>query len=129
MATSTLFDLKPAKLNYSPFMISLDKSSESFNAVNVLSMKTCVPCETKDVNFKVFNMITARMKLKHWWNICHAIVNANSIIKHASQIKIGIMINLNESVKSAGNAKKKKIYIYIYIVGILAHVFARMVSI
>ena len=47
------------------------------------------------------------------------------MVKHASQIKIGIMINVNESVKSAGNAK----YIYIYIVGILAHVFARMVSI
>ena len=66
MATSTLFDFKPAELNYSPFMISLDKSSESFNAGNVLSMKTCVPCETKDVNFKVFNMITGKMKLKHW---------------------------------------------------------------
>ena len=49
------------------------------------------------------------------------------MVKHASQIKIGIMINVNESVKSAGNAKY--IYIYIYIVGILAHVFARMVSI
>ena len=36
------------------------------------------------------------------------------------------MINLNESVKSAGNAKKK---MYIYIVGILGYVFARMVSI
>ena len=66
MATSTLFDFKPAEFNYSPFMISLDKSSESFNAVNVLSMKTRVPCETKDVNFKVFNMITGKMKLKHW---------------------------------------------------------------
>ena len=66
MATSTLFDFKPPELNYSPFMISLDKSSESFNAVNVLSMKTCVSCETKDVNFKVFNMTTGKMKLKHW---------------------------------------------------------------
>ena len=39
-------------------MISLDKCNESCNAVDDLSAKIYVPNKTKDVNLKVFNMIT-----------------------------------------------------------------------
>ena len=39
-------------------MISLDKCNGSCNAVNDLSTKIRVPSKTKDVNMKVFNMIT-----------------------------------------------------------------------
>ena len=35
----------------------------------------------------------------------HVIVNANSVVKHAVQIKNGIMISLNASVKSIIHAK------------------------
>ena len=49
-------------------------------------------------------------------------VNANSIVQHAIQIKNEIMINANASIKSIACAQK-------IIVGILAHVFARMVRI
>ena len=51
--TST--DLNTVELKYYPFMISLDKCTGSYN---VLSPKICVPKETKDINVKVFNMIT-----------------------------------------------------------------------
>ena len=37
----TLIDLNPAELNYYPFMISLDKCSGSFNAVDDLSTTIC----------------------------------------------------------------------------------------
>ena len=53
MTISTLIDFNSVELNYYPFMISLDKCNGIFNAADDLSMKTCVPSETKDVNVKV----------------------------------------------------------------------------
>ena len=44
MVRPTLIDLNPVELKYYPFMISLEKSSWS---CNVLSLKICVPKETK----------------------------------------------------------------------------------
>ena len=49
------------------------------------------------------------------------IVNANSLV-HVTQIENEIVINVNVSVKSIVHAKK-------IIVGIVAHVFMRIVSI
>ena len=64
-----LIDLNPVKLNYYPFMISLDKGSGSCNSVDDLSTKTCIPRKTKDINVKVFNMIKnkneAKTMIKH----------------------------------------------------------------
>ena len=63
----TLIDLNSIELNYYPFTISIDKCSGSFNVVDDVSTKICVPSETKDANVnKVFSMIT-RMndKQKH----------------------------------------------------------------
>ena len=57
------------KLNYYPFMVNLDKCSGSCNAADELSIITCVPNKTKDINVKVFNMITringAKTLIKH----------------------------------------------------------------
>ena len=61
MVRPTLIDLNPVALKYYPLMISLDKYSES---CNVLSPKICVPKETKDINVKVFNMITNKNEAK-----------------------------------------------------------------
>ena len=61
MVRPTLMDLNPVELRYYPFMISLGKYSGN---CNVLSPKNCVPKETKDVNVKVFNMITNRNEAK-----------------------------------------------------------------
>ena len=62
------------------------------------------------------------MKLKQWQNIFHVIVNANSKVQHVIQIKNGIKKHINVSVKIISNAKK-------ILVGILAHVFLKMISI
>ena len=62
------------------------------------------------------------MKLEHWENMFHMIVNAYSIVQHAVQTKNGMMINVNFSLKSVAHAKK-------IVVGILSHVFARIVGI
>ena len=53
-----LIDLNPIELRYYPSMISLDK------CINVLSPKIYVPKETKDINVKVFNMITNKNEAK-----------------------------------------------------------------
>ena len=61
MVRPTLIDLNLVELKYYPFMISLDKCSES---CNVLSPKICVPKKTKDINVKVFNMMANKNEAK-----------------------------------------------------------------
>ena len=51
----TLIYLNPVKVKYYSFMVGLDKYSGN---CNVLSPKLCVSKERKDINIKVFNMIT-----------------------------------------------------------------------
>ena len=50
------------------------------------------------------------------------IINANLIVQHVIQVKNGMMIHANASVKIIVFAKK-------IIIGILAHVFVRTASI
>ena len=47
MVRPTLINMNPVELKYYPFMISLNKCTESFS---VLSPKICIPKETKDIN-------------------------------------------------------------------------------
>ena len=65
-----------------------------------------VPSETIDFNVKVLNMTTRLKGAKILVNIFYAIVNANSMLQHLSQIKTGIMIRANVSVKSIVRAKR-----------------------
>ena len=118
MVRPSLIDLNPVELKYYPFMISLDKCHGSFIA---LSPKICVSKKTKEINVKVFNIITNTNEAKKWQNKFHAIANANSILELAIQIKKGIIDYVNVSVKILVNAEN-------VIVGILAHVFVRMIS-
>ena len=59
-----LVDISPVELNYHPFKVCLGKCSGSSNAVHEFSTKVCVPSKTKDVNVKVFNMITTTNEAK-----------------------------------------------------------------
>ena len=58
MINPTIIDFNPVKLNYYPFMISLDKCRGNCNAADDLTTKWCVQSKTKDVNVPVFNKIT-----------------------------------------------------------------------
>ena len=69
MIRPTFIDLNPIRLNYYPFMISLDKCNGSCNAVDDLSTNIYIPSKTKDINVKVFNMITR-------------IIEAKTLVKH-----------------------------------------------
>ena len=57
-------DLDSVDFKYYPFVVSLEECSEICNFVNDLSTRTSVPSKTKDVNVKVFNMITTRNEAK-----------------------------------------------------------------
>ena len=61
MVRPTLIDMDPNELKYYPFMISLNTCTGS---CKVLSTKTCVPKETKDINVKEFNMVTNKDEAK-----------------------------------------------------------------
>ena len=54
----TFIDLSPIELTHYPFMISQDKFNGGRNVVDDISTKTCFPSKTKNINVKVFNMIT-----------------------------------------------------------------------
>ena len=71
MTRLTLIDLNPVELNDYPFMFSLDKCNGICNADDDLFAKTFVPSDTKDINVKVFHMITM-------------INEAKTLVKHAS---------------------------------------------
>ena len=62
------------------------------------------------------------MKLKQWHNIFHVTVNANSIIQHVIQNEKRMTKHVNVSVKTIVSAEKT-------IVGILAHIFVRILRI
>ena len=53
MVRPTVIGLNTLELKYYPFIIILDKCNGS---CYVLSLKTRVPKETKDINVKVFNI-------------------------------------------------------------------------
>ena len=61
MVRPTLIDMNLVELKYYQFMISLNKYAGS---CNVLFPKICVPKKTKDINMKVFNIITNKNEVK-----------------------------------------------------------------
>ena len=87
-------------------MNGIDKCSGSCNFVNDLSTKVSVPRQTKNVNLKVFNMITRiiekKTSIKHISCDCKCKLNG----KYTVQIRNGIMINVNTSIKKYLTCKK-----------------------
>ena len=87
-------------------MNGIDKCSGSCNFVNDLSTKVSVPRQTKNVNLKVFNMIMWIIEKKT--SIKHVSCDSKCKLsgKYTIQIKNGIMINVNTSVKEYLMCKK-----------------------
>ena len=49
---------------YYPFAVKLDRCVGSYNTLNDLSNKVCVPNKTEDLNLSMFSMITGVNELK-----------------------------------------------------------------
>ena len=45
-------------------MISLDKCNGACNVIDNIPIKVCIPSKTKDVNVKIFNIITRIKEVK-----------------------------------------------------------------
>ena len=122
MTRPTVINLNPVELNYYPFMINLDKCIGSCNAVDGLSTKIYSPSKTKDIDVKVFNMITR-------------INEDKTLIKHIScgcKCKFN-STTCNSNKKCNNDTCQRDLKIFIHakkiIVGILAHIFVRIVAI
>ena len=69
------------------------------NTVNDLSHKLCVPNKAEDLNLSAFNMITGINKWKTLINYILCKSNVNLLVESVIQIKSGIPINVDASVK------------------------------
>ena len=58
MTRPIIINLNPVELKYYQFVISLDTCSGSRNFIDDLSTKICLRNKTKDINGKLFDMIT-----------------------------------------------------------------------
>ena len=98
----------------------------SYNTLNDLSNKVCVPNKREDLNLSVFNMTIginqSQILTKH---INHAIVNVNLTANNATQIKSEIMINVGGSAKIQMNI----MHVAKIIFTILIHVVLKMLNI
>ena len=63
MIQPTLINLHPneysQEFHYYPFAVKLDRCIGSFDTLNDLSNKACIPNKTEDLDLSVFNMIIA----------------------------------------------------------------------
>ena len=103
-------------------MVKFDRCVGKCNTLNDLSNKLRVPNKTDHLNIHVFNMITGINESKILAKHNHANLNVNSMGENVIQIKSGIMINVDVSIKNIIYVKKN-------ISGILLHVVVKMVNI
>ena len=79
MIRAFLIGFNHVQLKYYPFMISLDKCNGSCSSINDLSMRSCIPSKSKDVNV---NMVTngneAKTLVKHILCDCKCIFNSTT---------------------------------------------------
>ena len=99
-------------MHYYQCAIKLDRYVESRNTLNDLSNKVCVSKEAEDLNLSNFNMVTGINESKLLTSIYHA--NVKLMVEGLIQIKSGIIINIDVSVKNIKYGKK-------IIFGILLH--------
>ena len=115
MVIPALVDINPAELKYYPFMTSLNKC---IGSCNVISPKVFVPKETKYIYIKAFTVITNNDEVK----AMRENVLCSTVVQHVIHVKNEIIKHVIVNVKIIVNAKK-------VIIGILSHVFVRIVSI
>ena len=88
-----LIDLNPVKFKYCPFMTRWFLMTYLQKCLLRIKQKVFIK-----VNVKAFNIIE-KMKLKHWSNIFHVILNTIAMLQHVIPIKNGIMKHVNMRLK------------------------------
>ena len=70
-----------------PFSIKVNKCNDSCNNINDPYARVCVPGTTKNLNVKVFNMISGINETRHikWHETCKCICRLDGIIRNSKQ--------------------------------------------
>ena len=72
---------------FHPFSIKVIKCKDNCNNINDPYSRICVPGNVKDLNVKVFNLITLTNETRHikWHEICKCICRLDKIICNSKQ--------------------------------------------
>ena len=83
-----------------PFSIKTSKCSGSCNNINDLYAKICVPDVVKDLNMKVFNLISRTNETRHikWHETCKCKCRLDASVFNNKHV--GIMINVDANVNN-----------------------------
>ena len=70
-----------------PFSIRVDKCSGNCNSINDPYAKICVPDTVKDLNVRVFNLMSRTNEMRHikWLETCKCICRLDKIISNSKQ--------------------------------------------
>ena len=84
---SDIFDINSNNSIFYPFIIKVNKRSGSCNNINNPYAKICVPDLIKDLNVKVFNLISRTNETRHikWHETCKCICSLDKIICNSKQ--------------------------------------------
>lgn len=89
MIRPTLVNLNPIKLKYYPVLISLDKFNGRYNVADDLPTEICVRSEIRDINVRVFDLITKINEAETLVNVSHVILHEKTMMQHMILTKNG----------------------------------------
>ena len=89
MIRPTLVNLNPIKLKYYPVLISLDKFNGRYNVADDLPTEICVRSEIRDINVRVFDLITKINEAETLVNVSHVILHEKTMMQHLILTKNG----------------------------------------
>ena len=77
-----IVDIKRNNPMYYPFSIKINKCSGNCNNINDPYAKICVPDTVKDLNVRVFNLMSRKDETRHikWHETCKCICRLDKII-------------------------------------------------
>ena len=95
-----IVDINSNSPMFCPFSIKVNKFSGNCNNINDPFAKICVPDTVKDLNVKVFNLMSRNNEMRHikWHETCNCICRLDKIIVIVN--KDGIKINVDVNAKN-----------------------------
>ena len=83
-----------------PYTVKTSKCSGSYNNINNLLPKLCVPDVVKNLNVKVFSLVSGTNETRHieWYQTCKWNVDLTVVFIIINNV--GMMINVSENAKN-----------------------------
>ena len=95
-----IIDINNNSPMFHPFSVKIDRCSGNCNNINDPYAKMCVPDIVKDLNVKVFNLMSRNNETRHikWHETCKYICRLDKIILIVN--KDGMKINVDVNAKN-----------------------------